>query len=574
MQNIIPYMQTLLNILYKVDNKHYFIRNDYMQYTTLHDIKRVITSFENSINKASNKANANNKANNTSNASKDLLVSDSTCRGLYLYLRQNKQGISKAFIFKYKSSNRIYKLTIGQYPHISLDKARDITTQYNSILQSLEYKEKGLSLKDYLQYMQDKDKNTKLTFKHVFTEWIEKQSIRETTKKQYKHQSKPLLKVFGNKLIQDITKNDIVEFLQGYQVRGKIAICYQLYRMLRRVFDYCIAYDYIEYSVCDRIKYKIIFKLPIVKHHKAILEKDLKDFVIYSNKALFNDVDIHSHNNISKTTRYLTLNYRLFAIMYKFNMYMPLRIHNIISLEWSDIDFKNKMLVIPAYKMKLNKEFKLPLSSQALEILEFIYKQRLDKYVFSCALSDKVRMQRAFYNALNEYIQLQKQGLITENTQRKLANKYLLSYSSLRDLIHKYKKDNTIKDKYKKFIDNALHKHTKYKAYTKFLTTHKLNTPHRIRSTFSTILYDLTPKHKLDFSIIEMCLSHSVGNMVIQSYNHSERMQERLELMQFWADYIDKLAHENTLQQVVNNSDLYMFNPADDNAEDNDTLRF
>ena len=34
-----------------------------MQYTTLHDIKRVITIFENSINKASNKANANNKAN-------------------------------------------------------------------------------------------------------------------------------------------------------------------------------------------------------------------------------------------------------------------------------------------------------------------------------------------------------------------------------------------------------------------------------------------------------------------------------------------------------------------------------
>ena len=32
-------------------------------------------------------------------------------------------------------------------------------------------------------------------------------------------------------------------------------------------------------------------------------------------------------------------------------------------------DFKNKMLVIPAYKMKLNKEFKLPLSSQDLDTL-------------------------------------------------------------------------------------------------------------------------------------------------------------------------------------------------------------
>ena len=68
-----------------------------------------------------------------------------------------------------------------------------------------------------------------------------------------------------------------------------------------------------------------------------------------------------------------------------------------------------------------------------------------------------------------------------------------------------------------------------------------------------------------------MCLAYSVGNMVIQSYNHSERMQERKELMQFWANYIDKLAHENTLQQVVNNSDLYVLNPAND---DNDTLRF
>lgn len=192
-----------------------------------------------------------------------------------------------------------------------------------------------------------------------------------------------------------------------------------------------------------------------------------------------------------------------------------------------------------------------------------MYKQKLDNFVFSSALSDKIRLQRAFYNALNNYIHIQKQGLITENTQRKLANKYLLSYSSFRDLIHKYKKDNTIKDKYKKFIDNALHKHTTYKAYTNFLTTHNLNTPHRIRSTFSTILYDLTPKHKLDFTIIEMCLAHSVGNMVIQSYNHSERMLERKELMQFWANYIDKLAHENTLQKVVNDSDMYMFNPND-----------
>ena len=152
-----------------------------MQYTTLHDIKRIITSFENSINKASN-----------AKVITAIFANDSLYKGLYLHIRLNKQGINKAFIFRYKVNNKVFTITIGQYPHISLDKARDITTEYNAILQSLEFKEKGLSLKDYLQYMQDKDKNAKLTFKHVFTEWIEKQSIRETTKKQYIHQSKPL----------------------------------------------------------------------------------------------------------------------------------------------------------------------------------------------------------------------------------------------------------------------------------------------------------------------------------------------------------------------------------------------
>ena len=182
-----------------------------MQYTTLHDIKRIITSFENSINKASK-----------AKLITAIFANDSLHKGLYLHVRLNKQGINKAFIFRYKANNKVFTITIGQYPHISLDKARDITTEYNSILQSLEFKDIGLKLKDYLEYMQDKDKNAKLTFNHVFNEWIQKQSIRETTKKQYIHQSKPLLKVFGNKLIQDITKNDILEFLQSYQVRKKI----------------------------------------------------------------------------------------------------------------------------------------------------------------------------------------------------------------------------------------------------------------------------------------------------------------------------------------------------------------
>ncbi|MDY5823116.1 MAG: Arm DNA-binding domain-containing protein [Helicobacter sp.] len=68
-----------------------------------------------------------------------IFANDSLHKGLYLHVRLNKQGINKAFIFRYKANNKVFTLTIEHYPHISLDKARDITTQYNAILQSLEY---------------------------------------------------------------------------------------------------------------------------------------------------------------------------------------------------------------------------------------------------------------------------------------------------------------------------------------------------------------------------------------------------------------------------------------------------
>ncbi len=81
--------------------------------------------------------------------------------------------------------------------------------------------------------------------------------------------------------------------MQSYQVRDKLAICFEIFAIIRQVFKYCVSYDYIEYSVCDRFEYKILFKPRNKKrHYKTIHEDELKSFVLYSNKALFNDLDI------------------------------------------------------------------------------------------------------------------------------------------------------------------------------------------------------------------------------------------------------------------------------------------
>jgi integrase len=60
---------------------------------------------------------------------------------------------------------------------------------------------------------------------------------------------------------------------------------------------------------------------------------------------------------------------------------------------------------------------------------------------------------------------------------------------------------------------------------------------HGFRSTASTLLNE----QGWNSDVIELCLAHHEQNKVRAAYNHSERMEERRELMQHWADYIDSL---------------------------------
>ncbi|QOP42987.1 DUF4102 domain-containing protein [Sulfurimonas sediminis] len=63
-------------------------------------------------------------------------------------------------------------------------------------------------------------------------------------------------------------------------------------------------------------------------------------------------------------------------------------------------------------------------------------------------------------------------------------------------------------------------------------------TPHGFRAMFSTIAHEKSP---FKYDVIETQLAHSVGNSVSQAYNRAKYLNERVELMQWWSDYLDDL---------------------------------
>ena len=68
---------------------------------------------------------------------------------------------------------------------------------------------------------------------------------------------------------------------------------------------------------------------------------------------------------------------------------------------------------------------------------------------------------------------------------------------------------------------------------------HKRATVHGFRATASTILNESGQWHP---DAIERQLAHVEGNKVRAAYNRAEYLDERREMMQWWADYIDDIS--------------------------------
>ena len=72
---------------------------------------------------------------------------------------------------------------------------------------------------------------------------------------------------------------------------------------------------------------------------------------------------------------------------------------------------------------------------------------------------------------------------------------------------------------------------------------HSRATVHGFRSTASTVLNESRKWHP---DVIERQLAHVEGNKVRAAYNHAEYLDERREMMQWWADKLDELKESST----------------------------
>ena len=137
-----------------------------------------------------------------------------------------------------------------------------------------------------------------------------------------------------------------------------------------------------------------------------------------------------------------------------------------------------------------------------------------------------------------QWLDFSKKLIIIPANEMKMKREFILPMSSQVEVILK-NMDKTselvFSHNEKPMSDGTLNKAIKILGFGKAQDFHGL------RGLFSTTLNELSTTHKLSSEIIELCLAHEQKDAVRSAYNHALRLDEKRELMQFWADYIDSL---------------------------------
>ena len=259
-----------------------------------------------------------------------------------LYLEVTPSG-GRFWRLKYRFNGRESTLTIGSYPEISLAQARRARDEariqlYNNIDPN--------AVKN--QRLQQMDEST--LFKSLAMEWMEdrKAVIKETTYlRDLSVFEKDLFPALGDMPIDQIKGKDVLACAKKIEERGAQEMAKRSIPLAGRIFRFAIRKGIIENDPTPHLQEAL--KPRKVKHMARL---DISEFPPFLER-----MDRYHGNLVTKTAiQLMTLTF--------------VRTAELRMMEWDEINFETKLWRIPAEKMKMAQPHIVPLSKQAIELIE------------------------------------------------------------------------------------------------------------------------------------------------------------------------------------------------------------
>ncbi|MDD2219248.1 MAG: tyrosine-type recombinase/integrase [Desulfoplanes sp.] len=299
---------------------------------------------------------------------KDYSLSD----GQALSIQITKAG-TKRWRFRYRYQGKAKMLSLGLFPKVGLAEARAERDRLKKILQE------GIdpSLARKLQESQD----DRTLFGTVAREWFKKFQATKSEghqKTEWQRIESNLIPFLGERPINEITSAELLHTVRKVESRGALEQARRVLSLAGQIFRYGVAS-----CLCDRDPsqdLKGALTPPRKHHYPAITDPDLVG-------KLMKDIDAYQSFVVRLALRFQALTF--------------VRPGEIRFCEWEELDLETNTWTIPANKMKAGKEHMIPLSTQAIDVLNEIHSLTCRrKYVFTFATQQKPLSDNTLNTAL------------------------------------------------------------------------------------------------------------------------------------------------------------------------------
>jgi integrase len=252
--------------------------------------------------------------------------------GAGLILRIDERG-NKRWVYRYQRNQKVEDISLGTYPTVSLEAARKLA--------QAERERVAMGI------------TSRVTFRRVFEDFFkhhERGLRNDTHKAQWRSTIEDYATPLLDKPIASIRAADIHSALSEVwhehpETAGRVM------QRIAKVFDHAIAADHVAASPCPKAKTLLGKLKKTVKNHAALPYQEVPQFVAQLRSGAIGG-------------QYMT------RLAFEFLILTAARSGEVRLMPRAEIDLDANVWVVPADRMKMEREHRVPLSTRAIEIIK------------------------------------------------------------------------------------------------------------------------------------------------------------------------------------------------------------
>jgi integrase len=307
-------------------------------------------------------------------------IPDGLLVGLYLVVQPSG---AKSFAVRYRHAGQPRKLTLGAFPAITLEAAREIGGK--ALRAAAEGRdpatEKQSAKGDAKKAAAEEVRGKRDLFENVAREFIERHAMKNTREASWRETARILgfkldpenaskllliepqkgkpptvVDLWQGRKVQDITKRDVIALLDTVRDRAPVMANRNL-AAIRKLFNWCLARDVIQVSPCTLIEPPA----PERSRDRILSDEELR--LVW--KATDTD-------------------FSPFGPLVKLLVLTGQRLAEVGGMRWDELDLENRLWTLPAERVKNGERHEVPLSDAAVEILKALPRIKTTKgFVFT-----------------------------------------------------------------------------------------------------------------------------------------------------------------------------------------------